>query len=133
MARNRVLVGFVLVALVWVVAGCNKKSGGAGGGPPAVGPDGPPGGGPGGPGGPQAVGPKGMFDAHCARCHSGGGGKKLNGPDLSHVGGEHDAAWIGEHIRNPKTHKPSSPMPKFDGKLNDEEIKSISEYLAGMK
>src|SRR5689334_8363461 len=49
---------------------------------------------------------KGLFDHHCAKCHSGGGGGrpggKMKGPDLSHVGSEpgHTADWIAEHVRN---------------------------------
>jgi mono/diheme cytochrome c family protein len=75
-----------------------------------------------------------MFDAHCGKCHAAGGsGGKGKGPDLSHIGGEHDAEWIAEHIRNPKAHKPNSRMPAFDGKLTDEEIKSLSDYLVAMK
>jgi len=46
---------------------------------------------------------------------------------------EHDATWIAEHIRNPKAHKPNSRMPEFGGKLTDEEVKSLADYLVAMK
>ena len=51
---------------------------------------------------------------------------------------EHDllvecADWIAEHIKNPKAHKPQSKMPEFESKLKPEEIRSLAEFLAGLK
>lgn len=57
------------------------------------------------------------------------------GPDLSHVGADpiHTTDWLIEHIRNPKTHKPDSRMPPFDGKISAEDLKVLAEYLASLK
>jgi cbb3-type cytochrome oxidase cytochrome c subunit len=57
------------------------------------------------------------------------------GPDLSHVGADptHTSDWLIEHIRNPKAHKPDSRMPAFEGKISDEDLKAIAEYLASLK
>ena len=81
---------------------------------------------------------KGLFAAHCAKCHAAGDTPRTGkgkGPDLSHVGAEpeHTAEWIAEHIRNPKGHKPSSKMPEFETKLKPEEIKSVAAFLKSLK
>ena len=57
------------------------------------------------------------------------------GPDLSHVGADakHTTAWLIEHIRNPKAHKPDSRMPAFEGKISEEDLKELAEYLASLK
>jgi mono/diheme cytochrome c family protein len=56
----------------------------------------------------------------CAQCHgsmTGGGG---TAPDLSHEGSKHgqDLAttvmWIGDQIRNPKSHNPNTKMPEYN-------------------
>jgi mono/diheme cytochrome c family protein len=93
----------------------NGVRGPAGGG-------GPPGPGPGGP--PKGEGPPG-------RGMRGG----PRGPDLGKVGAdpEHTVAWITEHIRDAKAHKPDSRMPAFEGKISDEELRALAEYLASLK
>ncbi len=131
MQTRRLLTGLLGLGLIGLALGCdqNSKSSNAGSSatpPPTVA---------------SAQTPtdgKGVFDQYCAKCHSGGGGgpgAKMKGPDLSHVGSEagHDAAWIAEHVRNPKAHKPNSRMPAFEGKLTPEQIKNVSDYLAAMK
>ena len=57
------------------------------------------------------------------------------GADLSRADADaaHTAAWIAEHIRNPKAHKPGSRMPAFAEKLKAEEIQSLADYLAALK
>jgi len=134
MTRHRLPVALALGFLVVVLAGCGKK--------PAAGNNGPsPGEPPPGPTAPAvASGPKGLFDQHCAKCHpsvgaaaEGGPRKGMKGPDLSHVGTEHDAGWIADHIRNPRGHKPQSRMPEFESKLSAEDIRALSEHLAAMK
>lgn len=123
MTGRRWLLGVVLVGLVWVVAGCHKNSGGD---PPASSalPQ----------GSPQANGLRALFDIHCVKCHMiAGAGRKGSGPDLTHVGSEHDAEWIADHIRDPKKHQPNSRMTRFDATLRDEQIKSLADWLATMK
>lgn len=122
MAQGRRLVRLVLVAVVWFLAGCDKRPVSTGGSQP--GGDCPP-----------VGGVKGLFEAQCGKCHTLGetAGRKPKGPDLTHCGREHNAGWIADHIRNPKDHKPTSTMPGFAGKLTDEQIQSLAEYLAGMK
>lgn len=76
-----------------------------------------------------------VFDKNCLGCHSVSAESKARkkGPNLSKVGGEHDAAWLAEHVKNPKVHKADSKMPEFGSKLSDEEIKSVADFMAGLK
>jgi cytochrome c2 len=46
---------------------------------------------------------------------------------------EHSADWLAEYVRNPRSKKPDSRMPMFQGKLNDGEFKSLIDYLASLK
>src|SRR5262249_19058794 len=94
------------------------------GGPPPGGPGagGPPPGGPGpggfGPGGPG--GPRGMMG---------------RGPDLGKVGAnpDHTVEWLVTFIKAPTAIKERSRMPKFEGKLSDEDLTALAEYLATLK
>jgi cytochrome c oxidase subunit 2 len=95
-----------------------------------------------GPGGPGfAKSGNDVFDQHCAKCHSfgepppGGSKGKRGGPSLSKVGADpaHSADWIAAYIKDPHAQKPGSKMPKFEGKLDAEQIKSVAEFLAAKK
>ncbi len=86
---------------------------------------------PGGPmaGGPPAGGPP-----------MGGGpggfrGMMRRGPDLAKVSADpkHTRQWITDHILDPQAHKPESKMPKFAGKINDNDLKALVDYLASLK
>jgi mono/diheme cytochrome c family protein len=79
---------------------------------------------------------KGLFEAHCTKCHAvEGTARKGKGPSLAHVAAEpeHTAEWIAAHVRNPRAHEPSSKMPAFESKLKPEEIKSVADYLSTLK
>jgi len=86
---------------------------------------------------------KRVFNSNCARCHTIGAaaaaapspGKKMQGPDLATVGRdpEHTPEWFGEYIRDPKSKKPDARMPKFEGKIGDDDFKALVEYLASLK
>jgi mono/diheme cytochrome c family protein len=91
---------------------------------------------------PASGGRKVFDDQNCARCHSlgsGGGGppgkgKRGQGPDLSRVGANHDAGWIMEHVRDPKSHRPNSRMPAYDARrISDADLRALGDYLAGLK
>src|SRR5262245_59688280 len=95
-----------------------------------------------GSGQPAESGPKGVYTQHCARCHAQAGvpgGPKLGsstGPDLSHVGSKRGrtADWLADYIRDPKSKDPGvKGMPGFEGKLTDDEIRSLAEWLAAKK
>jgi len=90
----------------------------------------------------QSVSAQQIFNANCAKCHAlpgsnppADGKGRGKGPDLTRVGADssHTVDWLAEHIRNPKSHKPDSRMPSFDGKLQPSEIRALAEFLAGKK
>lgn len=76
----------------------------------------------------------------CMGCHSiggqtGAGGPKRKGPDLGAVGKDpaHTPEWLADYIRDPKSKNPESKMPPFQGKISDDDFKTLVEYLAGLK
>lgn len=82
-----------------------------------------------------------IFRANCATCHSVGKGK-LVGPDLKNVEQRFESKWLTKWIRSSQAlvnaNDPKAveifnannkiPMPDF-AQLNDEEIKSLLEYI----
>jgi mono/diheme cytochrome c family protein len=84
------------------------------GGPPPGGP------GPGGPGPGGSGGPRGMMP---------------RGPDLAKTGAkpDHTVEWFVKFMQDPETVKPRSRMPKFDGKISDDDLNAVAEYLATLK
>lgn len=127
MSGPRSLACLVGIALLGAVLGCEGTSTSPTSTPPPVS----------GPGTAVASGPadgKQVFEQKCAKCHAidGVGGKGKN-PDLGKIGASHDAAWIIEHTKNPKSHKPQSGMPAFEKTLTAEQIKAVGDYLAAKK
>jgi cytochrome c2 len=139
MTTFRLAFGLASFTLVIAAFGCGKSeptSGpinlpegmGSKGGPPA-GIGGPP-------GGAAASSGNAVFDKNCSGCHSvvaGPADPKAKGPNLSKVGAEHKAEWIADFVKNPGKVKANSKMPEFAGKLSAEDLKSVSEFLAGKK
>lgn len=79
---------------------------------------------------PQTASGKAIFESKdCGNCH--GPGKRA--PQLTHLGAEHDAAWIVAHVKNPKTHNPGSRMPAYEGKMSESDLQAIGSYLASLK
>lgn len=75
-----------------------------------------------------------VFDTHCSNCHSTQAtGAPTSGPNLSKVGGNRSAEWLADHVKNPKSHKPQSMMPEFGSKLNADELKSVTDFMTGLK
>jgi len=84
-----------------------------------------------------------VFVAHnCTRCHSagasppGGGGQgRTRGPNLSRVGADpsHTVEWLKEYVRNPKSKKADAKMPPFEGKISQDDLQALAEYLASLK
>jgi Ca2+-binding EF-hand superfamily protein len=59
----------------------------------------------------------------------------VKGPDLGNVGQDpaHTVAWFKAQIRSPKSHKPKARMPSFEGKINDDDLNALAEYLTSLK
>jgi mono/diheme cytochrome c family protein len=74
-----------------------------------------------------------VFQQHCTRCHKTDGSGGGRAPDLATIGQNHDEDWFVGFVRNPKSQKPNSRMPSFEGKLSDAELKAVARYLAGLK
>jgi|GEM_PF-1976220 Cytochrome c553 len=72
---------------------------------------------------------------NCGNCHvlgDQGGGKA---PNLTHAGAQagHNAAWFAEFVKDPKKVKPGARMPSYAGKISDDDLKALGEYLASLK
>lgn len=139
MLRLRMLAVALLAVSIAFAVGCNKDktSGGSGSGSsPAPGPGGGPGWGSGlTPEGPHAAGMKVFNDQRCTNCHTvgGGPGKKV---DLAGVAAKPEYADEGglrDFILDPKSKKPMTRMPSFQGKINDDDFKALLAYLASLK
>jgi cbb3-type cytochrome oxidase cytochrome c subunit len=59
----------------------------------------------------------------------------IPGPDLGKVGlpSTHTVDWFKAYIRNPKKQKPKARMPSFEGKIREEDLTALAEYLASLK
>jgi len=126
-SSHRVLIGMTGFALLAAAVGCGKGSGSAantptGSNPPPVATS--------GGGGTQ------VFADHCAKCHATEPGQRRGkGPNLAGIASKPDrtADWIIAHVKNPTTHKPTSGMPAFEGKLADADLKAVADYLLTLK
>jgi mono/diheme cytochrome c family protein len=113
------LIGSACAVLVSMVSGCGKSGADA----------------------PPIGDPKVLFDMHCSKCHAQAGepgGPKLGsskGPNLTHIGSEpgRNTEWIANYIRDPKSLRSDARMPKFEGAMKEEEIRTLAEYLAARK
>jgi mono/diheme cytochrome c family protein len=77
-----------------------------------------------------------VFDQNCLHCHAYSKdqpGPKRSGPSLADVGGKRTKEWLAAHIKDPKSHKPESKMPSFEKKLDTEQLKNVTDYVAGLK
>jgi mono/diheme cytochrome c family protein len=83
------------------------------------------------PGGDTAAGKKLVTSSGCTGCHKIDGKGGTSGPDLSHEGAKHDAAWIAKKLKDPKSTNPNSIMPKFNGPEKD--VASLAAYLTSLK
>ena len=88
-----------------------------------------------GPHGDSGRGKRAFFTtAACSGCHTvhGRGGKL--GPDLSHAGKAHDAAWFAAKIYNPRLGRPETIMPSAaDLGLNERTVADLAAYLGTLE
>ncbi len=73
-----------------------------------------------------------VYQNNCLNCHSIAGSGKDIGPDLSHVGSEHDQKWLIANFKNPQQFAAESVMPKFDT-LPEETLARMAEYLLTLR
>lgn len=62
-------------------------------------------------------------------------GRGGRGPDLAAVGRDpvHTVDWVMQYVRNPRSQKKDSRMPPFEGKIKDDDLRALAEYLASLK
>lgn len=70
------------------------------------------------------------YTTACASCHVMDGDGISDGPDLTHAGREHDAAWIAKKIVEPAADDPKARMPALADKMSPSEVHSMAEFLA---
>lgn len=75
----------------------------------------------------------------CTLCHTtpqtGSAPDKLAGPDLGKVGDDpaHTREWLIGYIRDPQAQDPLSKMPKFEGKLSEDDLSKLADFLLTLK
>jgi len=67
----------------------------------------------------------------CHNCHMINGIGGTTGPDLTHVGGKRDQAWLFGHFKDPGKFVPNSAMPKVDAP--DADIQQLTAYMLTLK
>ena len=69
----------------------------------------------------------------CMDCHTLKGKGGAVGPNLTNVGSRRTRDYIYQQIKDPKSHNPRTEMPSFSGRVSEEDINALADYLAGMK
>ena len=69
----------------------------------------------------------------CIECHTISGTGGSSGPNLTEVGSRRTREYIIQQIKNPKSHKPDTDMPSFEGRLPEKDIEDLADYLSGLK
>lgn len=70
-------------------------------------------------------------DRGCSGCHKAKGFEDERiGPNLNEIGKKVNYNWLIRWLKNPQDYLPKARMPNF--KLNDEEIKAISDFLMSL-
>ncbi len=68
----------------------------------------------------------------CVNCHRLADQGGLLGPDLSQTGWKFSREHLRQQILNPQAANPESRMPAFEGKISDEDLAALIEYLSLM-
>ena len=73
-----------------------------------------------------------FIEQGCYGCHTVGKvGTQGIAPDLSHVGGKHDVAYLTKWLEDPASQRPTAHMPKIG--LSAAEAKALAAYLGSLK
>jgi len=82
---------------------------------------------------PQGALGKGVFEKYrCDICHKIEGKGGMIGPELTREGSKRDALWLEQHIRDPKSHDPTTIMPPFP-QITKGELNALVDYLINLK
>lgn len=74
-----------------------------------------------------------VFARYCIGCHKLDGDGGTEGPDLSQIGGKHDAAALRVWIADPEAVNPEAEMPSFADRLTQEQLHTIAAFLAARR
>lgn len=74
----------------------------------------------------------------CYGCHQvkGSGGKVtggFSGPSLTDAGNRLQADWIVAYLKNPDHFAPETMSPNYSKRFNDNEMKTLAQYMMGFK
>jgi ubiquinol-cytochrome c reductase cytochrome b subunit len=74
-----------------------------------------------------------LVGQRCVNCHRFQGYGGLQGPDLSQAGSKLNRQRLRTHILDPKSLEPDSQMPAYRGRVSEEDLETIVEYLSRMR
>ena len=69
----------------------------------------------------------------CIQCHTIKGKGGAVGPNLTTVGSRRSRDYIIQQIKNPSSHNPDTAMPSFAGKMPEQDINDLADYLSSLK
>jgi len=74
------------------------------------------------------------YQNNCTKCHKIAGEGKEIGPDLSFVADRREGRkWFIKNLKNPQQFAEDSPMPAFEGKLDEKQLGKIADYLLTLR
>ena len=73
-----------------------------------------------------------LIHYQCVNCHRLRDQGGLVGPDLSQAGWKFSREHLRQQILNPRAGNPDSRMPVFEGKISEEDLAALVEYLSLM-
>ena len=73
-----------------------------------------------------------LIHYECVSCHRLRDQGGLVGPDLSQAGWKFRREQLRQQILNPRAGNPDSRMPVFEGKISEEDLAALVEYLSLM-
>ena len=74
-----------------------------------------------------------VYARFCVGCHVIDGEGGTDGPDLSHIGREHDREYLKRLIADPESVNPDADMPGFRTRLSDQDLDAMATYLGSRK
>ncbi len=73
-----------------------------------------------------------LIHYECVKCHRLKDQGGLLGPDLSQAGWKFSQEYLRQQILNARAGNPDSQMPVFEGKISEEDLAALVEYLSLM-
>jgi cbb3-type cytochrome oxidase cytochrome c subunit len=74
-----------------------------------------------------------LIQQQCINCHKIQGTGGLQGPDLSQAGWKFNSDHLRKQILNPQSQNPDTKMPAYEGKISEDDLKALVQYLSLMQ